>query len=613
MRLTSIIVCILLLRSWLGCWTPEKWFEEPKSNRAVHYDIKGVLDWPKKLFEGRMKLTWRNTGTSPTQELPFHLYLNAFRHNEKTSANAQGYCEIKSVSLNGNSLSGHMGEDETVYCVRFPDAVKPGESVQLEMGWEIKFPEIQAGNGWTGSYLVASMWYPKIGVYTGNQWVCEPFPGNAALQGNFGSFDVELSLPNRLQLANTGTVITPLNESGEPLRDKLGRIVEAAYDPDRKLNFIYRLHAEDVQDFSWIVTPRGGWRLARLDFRNSHVFFYCIPKNGSQFERLKESVRSALRYSEERFGTYPYPILSVVELPHEAHSAGAVDMPTIAVISNIVFDPLQQRVVPEQAAIRQIGNQFFKGIVSGVSDKNELGAGLSTWFTANVIERDYSGLIPGKRFRMDPDFTARYGNWPLSLNCLKSSRSYVLRNLTANSRNPASVLAIQQLEVLVGRPVMEDIIRAYVTEKSFTHTKHDDFLQIAESVSGRNLSTFWKNYVETSGVLEYRIQSVSRTSGTQGAITIERTGSITAPITLWVRLDDGSEHRRIWDGQGQQITFNFNSPISEAALDPDRNYPSLKNRLRSTYSAKPSRRGLHYWAQHVFGAIGGFLQGIGLG
>ena len=624
MRVKVIFIFALLMVSRLGGWTPERWFESPKSDRAVHYDIKGVLDWPKKMFEGRMTLTWRNTGDAPTHELPFHLSLNAFRHpntsfmkasgrlNKNAGADVWGYCDIKSISVNGNALSGRMGEDETVYWARLPSPVNPGHSVQLEITWGLKFPEIQAGSGYTGRFLVASMWYPRIGAYIGNQWICEPFSAAAAQwnnHGNFGVYDVELSLPNALQLANTGTVVPPSDESGQALTDKYGRAVEADYDPERKLNFIYKIHAEDVRDFSWAAAPQGSWGLVTLDFRGKQVFFYCIPKNGSQLERLKEAVWNCLRYSEEWFGLYPYPALSIVDLPREAIEAGAVSAPALALLSNIAFDPLEQRAVPEQAVIQQLGEQYFKWMLpSDGSDKYALGSQLSHWFTRKVMDRDYPGLLTSKRFRVDADFSGWRVNWPAS-----KHRCFVPLNLFWYNNNCAPLAAMSQLEALLGESAMGDAVRAYIVGGSFNRADENNFRQIAERVSGRDLGSFWKNYFENMNSPDYRIQSVSKTSDGRGTITLKHSGGVTAPIALWVSLENGAELRRTWNGEGGQMTFSFESPISAAALDPDLEYPGLKNKMRSTYSAKPLKRGMHYWAQLVFGAIGGLLQGIGIG
>jgi hypothetical protein len=628
MRFIAFILCTQMASSLLGGWTPEKWFDAPKSDRAVHYDIKGVLNWSEKKFEGQMRLTWRNTGMSPTRDLPFHLDMNAFRNPDRLSSQQRqlgkqnrpankvtnaGYCEIKSVTSNGGNLLVSMGEDDTVCWVALPRVVKPSESVQVEIVWEVKFPEIQTGTGWTGYYLIASGWYPKLGYFAGNQWLCAPYSADITPPSYFGNYEVELSLPNALQLANTGTVVTPLDDAGKPLTDQHGRIVEAAYDPNRKLNFLYKIHAEDVQDFSWAVSPQGSWSLERFDFRDTMVFFYYIPKNGSQFERMKEATKSALRYAEKRYGLYPYPVLSIVDLPPEAK--GACSAPTLAVFSNVVFDPIHWRAVPEQAVIQQLGEQFFKwGIGLEASDSNALGNSLSSWFVGKALGRAYpTGLITSKRFVMSPDFSGWYANWSGTMCNIPFHSCFNCCSLFANDHRLASTVALSQMEADLGGAVVEKIIRAFVTEYSFKQAGSIDFRRVAERVSSRSVDSLWRNHVENSNTMDYRIKSVDRTAQGHGAITVERIGDIIAPITLWLRLENGQEHRQSWDGEDEVFTFSFDSQIVAAILDPDWNHPSLKSRMHSTYSEKPTRRGLHYWAQNVFGVIGGLLQGIGLG
>ena len=80
-----------------------------------------------------------------------------------------------------------------------------------------------------------------------------------------------------------------------------------------------------------------------------------------------------------------------------------------------------------------------------------------------------------------------------------------------------------------------------------------------------------------------------------------------------MRLEDSTEHRVTWEGQERWATFEFDSPVSVAILDPDGNYPMLKDRLHCNYTLKPLRRGFHYWSQMIWGALTGFLQGAGIG
>jgi hypothetical protein len=133
----------------------------------------------------------------------------------------------------------------------------------------------------------------------------------------------------------------------------------------------------------------------------------------------------------------------------------------------------------------------------------------------------------------------------------------------------------------------------------------------------------WEGISRRLKKLAWRIASVKRTSQGIGEITIEQEGAarensqagmqFAQSITLWVRLENGEEVSRIWRGQGNSATFTFPAPIVAAEIRPDAHISSQNYRLRATYAVKPLKRGVAYWAHFVIGAIGGILQGIGIG
>ena len=176
----------------------------------------------------------------------------------------------------------------------------------------------------------------------------------------------------------------------------------------------------------------------------------------------------------------------------------------------------------------------------------------------------------------------------------------------------------------------------YTREMAFRHPSARDFQRIAERVSGRSLAAFWRDFVTGTDTLDVVIQKVGTqevleggwmegpggpvfaspqpaSPGRRGSVTLLRKGGLRLPVTLWVRLENRTEQRVGWDGQDRWATFEFDSPVTMAILDPDGNYPMLKDRLHANYSARPARRGLHYWSQLLWGAVTGLLQGAGLG
>jgi len=636
--LSALLLALLPLVAGSHDWTPERWFEQPKSPRVANYQIQAALDWAGKTLEGRETISWRNTGTAPTSDFPLHLYLNAFKGpkslfqregrlpRERSNPDAWGYCRLTSARAEGKELQGHFGEDETVYWVRLPRLVQPGESIQVEITWESRFPKLRERTGWSGLFLMGAQWFPKVGVYQRDAWTCHAFHRNTEFFADFGVYDVELSLPNGLLLAHTGTQ-TNFKDASDITKD-----------PKRPLNVIWKLHAEDVHDFAWAVMPEASWGYKFFEYRKTQIFYFAQSENLDNLPRQHEAIKAALRTSAEWFFPYPYPVLTVVDVPKGAGGADGMEYPTLITASSLAFDPFRQRMVPEGISVHEFGHQYFQGMLaSNEVEEPWLDEGLTSWFTHKAMQRTYQSLFSSRRFQVGTDFGEWVSYWldpsvdPIVQQGFKM-RDGASYGTTAYAK---PTLVLDQLEALVGRPVMEQILRAYTREMAFKHPVGADFRRIAERITGRDLGTFWKDFLEGTEVLDYAIRRVWSPEvlgggwmdspkgpvfaapqpvapGRRGCITLERVGGLRYPITLWVRLEDKSEQRLLWDGQDRWITYEFEHPVVAAVLDPDGNYPMLKNRLHAAYSVKPVRRGFHYWSQMVWGTVVGLLQGVGL-
>lgn len=679
---------LILALCWVGAlpvrgWTPDKWFAHSRSPRLANYRIEAALDWQQKTLEGKETLTWKNGGQAATSELPLHLYLNAFKgpgslfmkeggaqlRNERTGteggAAAWGYCRLRTIEAEGQKLTWHYGEDESVAWVRLPRAVHPGESISVEIAWESRFPKVFARSGYGGNFLMASQWFPKVGVYQGDRWNCHAYHSNTEYFSDFGVYDVAISMGNGLSIAHTGTALPQVGPNGVAY--------DTVPDPKRKLCNLWTLHAEDVHDFAFAVMPDQSWRMVRKDYRGVQVFYYYQPENYYTLRRQQEATEWGLRLSGEWYFPYPYPVLTVVDVPREACWADGMEYPTLFTAGSTPFEPigLKDDVLsfpgsildlvgvsnflphlkglrggPEDTTLHEFGHQYFYGLLANhEAEEAWLDEGFTSFFTHKAMQRGYQGSFGSRRFAWESDFGEWRDYWADPSVDPLTRKGYLTRDESsygvAAYRKPTLVL--EQLEAYLGRPVMEEVLRVYAQEMAFRHPTAVDFHRIAERVSGRNLGAFWRDFVEGTEVLDYAIQEVkgedtlsggwmeadSATSGgggamtfvppqatapgRKGAITLVRRGGIMVPLTLWVRLENHQEQRLVWDGKDRWITYEFDSPVSQAILDPDGNYPMLKDRLHSHYSQRPTRRGFHYWAQLVWGTVGTLLQTCGLG
>jgi hypothetical protein len=633
-------------------WTPAQWFAKPLSPRIANYKISAALDWPNKVLDGQAAITWRNAGTAPTAEFPLHLYLNAFKGPQslfvkesggqlrgdkllrQEDPGSWGYCRLKSVKLDGAALQGHAGEDETVYWVKLPRAVKPGESITVEVEWQSRFPRVFARSGWAGGrtpqdswFLMGGQWFPKVGVYQGDRWTCHAYHANTEFFSDFGTYDVELSLPNALLLAHSGTQVNFQNQG------------DITKDPKRPQNVIWKLHAEDLHDFAWAVMPARSWSYKMIPYRGTQVFYFYQPERRANLKRQQVATEAALRLSAEWYFKYPYPVLTVVDVPEGAGGADGMEYPTLITAGNVRFDPFKMRIEPEVVTVHEFGHQYFYGMLaSNEPEEAWLDEGLNSWFTHKAMERTYHALFASRRFQIETDFTELAGYWDNPSIDPLTRAGYRTRDIGSYFRIAYAkpTLVLNQLEALLGRQTMEEVMRAFAAEFKFRHPTAKDFRAVAERVSGRDLSAFWRDFVEGTEVLDYRIHKVESRQvqaggwmdagaemkfaapqqvapGRRGRIVLERRGGLALPVTLWVRLEDRSEQRILWDGRERWAAYEFDSPVAAALLDPDGNSPMLKDRLHASWTAKAPRRGFHYWAQLVWGSVTGLLQGCGLG
>ena len=641
-----MIMGLMLGPAGLGAWTPERWFDRPRSPRIANYKVEAVLDWKDKVLAGQETLTWRNTGTAATAELPLHLYLNAFKGPQSLffkekggvagpgpggwdagDARHWGYCRLLSARMENQALDGPFGEDETVYWLRLPRPVAPGESVRLEIAWESRFPLVHTRTGWSRDFLMGAQWFPKAGVYEGEKWNCRAYHTGTGFYADFGTYDVELSLPNGLLLAHTGTQVnfkTP--EDITP-------------DPRRPANVVWKLHAEDVHDFAWAVMPTQSWGYDTFSYRGVQVFCFFQPAHTGGFRRQRHAVEAALKLAGEWFFPYPYPVLTLIDVPEGAEGADRMDYPTLVAASSGAFDPLSRRLQPELAVIREVGQQWFHGMLaSDAAEEPWLSEGFSSWFAEKATERSFQSLFSSRRFQVGTEAAAVAGYWrDPSVDPLTRS-GYQTRDLRSGriAAQFKAPLVLDQMEAMLGRPVLEQVMREYTREVAFRHPTGRDFQRIAEQVTGRSLGAFWHDFMAGTDTLDVVIQRVGvrevleggwmegpggpvfatpqpASPGRRGSVTLLRRGGLRLPITLWARLENRTEQRVTWDGQDRWVTYEFDSPVVYAILDPDGNYPMLKDRLHANYSVKPARRGLHYWSQLVWGAITGLLQGAGIG
>ena len=99
---------------------------------------------------------------------------------------------------------------------------------------------------------------------------------------------------------------------------------------------------------------------------------------------------------------------------------------------------------------------------------------------------------------------------------------------------------LAQLGYVIGQDKLMKTLRRYFDDFKFKHPTPNDFIRVAEKVSGMELEWYLVDWTQTTNTIDYGVKSVeSQGSGTQ--VLLERKGLMPMPVDLLVVFQDGSQ------------------------------------------------------------------------
>ncbi|HKQ18306.1 MAG TPA: M1 family metallopeptidase [Candidatus Eisenbacteria bacterium] len=193
---------------------------------GLRYDIEVQLNTERHRLSGRATIVYRSGADSVLPAIHFQTYPNAFAHGDTRYAQEEarqnqdwslryakpedrGWMTIDSVSADGEPAE--ISIDETVAAISLPRPLAPGDSVVLAMRFIVQVPTHFDRLGRTGDAYSIAQWYPKVAVYDERGWTAEQFGYAGEFYGDFGTFDVSITLPDDQWVGATGV---PVGASG---------------------------------------------------------------------------------------------------------------------------------------------------------------------------------------------------------------------------------------------------------------------------------------------------------------------------------------------------------------------------------------------------------------
>ncbi|MCX6560624.1 MAG: M1 family metallopeptidase [Candidatus Aminicenantes bacterium] len=584
------------------------WSQTVPASPIVQYDIQARLVPESKTIQGRETLVWRNDSDQPVAELRFHLYMNAFKNNRSTFMTESrgssrgfradkenwGFIDVTEIGIKeGADLTPTIefvqpddrnADDQTVMKVTLPAPVKPGDSITLTAAFTVRLPKVFARAGFAGDFFMAGQWFPKIGVLWKGAWNCHQYHAQSEFFADYGTYRVDLTVPEKFVVGATG----------KRIGDKKNA--------DATRTFTYA--QDNIHDFAWTACPdfvesRERFHLAEPAV-DTEMIFLVHKEHLGQRDRYVRALKQGLEFYSRSYGAYPYPTITLVDPAPGATGAGGMEYPTLFTAGTVAFMPAGLRM-PEMVTIHEFGHGYWYGMVgSNEFEEAWLDEGINTYSEIKAMtlfygpDRSLIDLGPIRIGDLAYQRLAVIGSGRFDP-ILKKSWDFVGGGSYAANVYAKAGLMLLTLERYLGEETMGRIMRTYFETWKFRHPTSEDFIQTAETVSGRDLKWFFDQALRSPDKLDYAVSSVSSEpvleaegmfkgklvkadpaaaktpAAYRSEVVVVRKGEWIFPQDILVVFANGRKIKETWDGRERWKRFVYTGPdrLDYAQVDPE--------------------------------------------
>ena len=551
-------------------------FSQPENRwqQRVNYKMDIEVDAPKNQFKGKQRLEYSNNSDKILDKVFYHLYWNAFQPNSSMDVRSQelgkilingrpdwdprvkdrisklkpdeiGYQKIISLKMNG--IPQPFKYHETILEVNLTKAILPKTKVVFEMEFEAQVPlQVRRSgrdNPTTGVRFSMSQWYPKMCEYDYEGWHPTPYIARE-FYGVWGDFDVTINIDKEYKLGGTGLLVNA-NEIGWGY-DKPGTELKNISSPKRSWHFV----GKNIHDFVWAADPDYRHFVRQMPNGGPaiHVIYNYKENAGANdtaWNTVADAAVVALPFIEQRFGKYPYPQYSFIQ-----GGDGGMEYPMATLLNG-----------------PGLGTVFHEWMHSWYQMMLGTNESMYGWMDEGFTE--FSTDYVTKYYR-DKVSRVKLANHARSIQVFDSldrvlpfmhadnydsyyslAKSGLEEPLTTHADHFNSNLAysiasyskgavfISQLGYIIGAQARDKLLLEYYNRWRFKHPNANDFVQVAQDVSGIQLDWYKDYWVHTTKKIDYAIDSLWEVNGVSN-IRFRRIGQMPMPIDVQLTRKDGS-------------------------------------------------------------------------
>ena len=565
--LLLIANCQLLIASA----QPDRWQQRVKYNMSIDVDANSNR------FTGKQKLEYTNNSPDVLNRVFYHLYWNAFQPNSSMDVRSQelgktmignrpdwdgrvkdrisklkpeeiGYQKIISLKMNG--VAQPFKYHETILEVDLTKPIAARSKVVFEMEFEAQVPlQIRRSgrdNPQTGVRYSMSQWYPKMCEYDYEGWHPTPYVARE-FYGVWGDYDVTINIDKTYKLAGTG-ILTNAKDIGWGY-DAPGTELRSISTEKRTWHFV----GNNVHDFVWAADPDYVHLVRKMpgDGPTLNVIYNFKPndpRNDSLWNNVANAAVIALPYMESKFGKYPYPQYSFIhggDGGMEYPMATLISGPSLGTVFHEWMHSWYQMMMGTNESLYPWMDEGFtsyaEDLVTKFYNKKSSLQGMREALQKNpsnknlkeaieVLPEDHSSAYQGYYSLVQSGYEE-----PLTTHADHYNTNYAY-SVASYSKGE---MFLEQLGYIVGAETRDKILLEYYKLWHFKHPNAEDFIRVAEQVSGLQLDWYKEYWVSTTKTINYKIDSLWEENGVS-KIRLRRVGQMPMPIDLQLTFKDGS-------------------------------------------------------------------------
>ena len=522
--------------------------------QRIKYLMEVKLDVVTNKLMGKQNITYFNNSPDTLKKIFIHLFWNAFQPNSMMdevsrrtenlilgrmedgkpltdfdsrfkkriidlTPEEQGYCRVMKFIMNGRPQFTKL--NETILEVLLDKPITPGSSAIFNTEFECKVPIMTRRSGRDspeGIRYSMGQWYPKVVEYDNEGWHPDQYI-RGEFYGVWGDYDVNITLDKKYKVGATGELLNA--ESIGWGYDKEGSSLKEITGSQRTWKF----SGKNIHDFVWSADPDYKHITRKTENGPLLHFIYKNEKaNDPYWQATADSCAMIFPFMAKNFGAYPYPVYSFLQ-----GGGGSTEYPMATLIKNHSFE----------SAVHEWCHSWYQ-MMLGTNEN--LYAWMDEGFTGYAEARILAWLRKKDFFANAEEYGLYFQmakspfEEPMSTPANDFSTNYAYNT---NSYFKGAVF-LRQLGYIVGEKNMDKILLKYYELWKFKHPTPNDFIRVAENVSGIQLQWYKEFMVNTTYTTDYSIDSLWEENG-KTKVRIMRVGLLPVPVDLMLTFKDGNK------------------------------------------------------------------------